>query len=76
MISIPIIDSKKTETHTIVATNIDFSRPRLVVYNSLELPEPEPSEAPLCWSKIKRIVRTAEIKMVTSRKLPNCIITP
>ena len=59
-----------------VVTKIDFSRPRRFVFSSLELPKPAPSDAPLCCSKINKIVNIAETSITTSRKLPKFIITP
>ena len=66
-------DNTNTTEQIIVVTKSDFSSPRLVVYSSPELPNPAPSDAPRCCNNIKIMVRIAEIKVTTSRKLPNCI---
>ena len=68
-----MIDEINITTNTMVVTNMDFSRPRRLVYNSPELPNPAPREAPRCCSKIKMIDKNAEMKITVSRKFPICI---
>ena len=76
MINNPMIETTKITEQTIVVTKSDFSNPRRVVYNSLELLNPEPSVAPRCCNKINKTAKNAETNIATSKKLPIVMLTP